>query len=214
MLTVDDMVEEVARSVRDQRVLDAMRRVPRHRFVPVHVRDLAYDDAPLPIGAGQTISQPTIVGMMTEALGLHGDEHVLEIGTGSGYQAAVLAELAHDVVTVEIIDELREAATQTLRSLGIENVEVLPATSILGCPERGPYDAIMVTAGAAFIADELIAQLRVGGRLVIPVGDSRVQHLLVITRTHDGTSQEDRGLCNFVPLVGISGLAPPPRGAS
>ena len=211
MLSPAEMVTQVQRQVHDERVLDVMRRVPRHRFVPEEVRDLAYDDAPLSIGEGQTISQPTIVGMMTEALALTGTEHVLEIGTGSGYQAAVLAELAHDVVSVEVIDTLRERAARMLAERQCTNVVVLPAaTGALGCPAHAPYDAILVTAGAATVPAALIAQLRVGGRLVIPVGDRRVQRLLVVTRTDKGTTEQDLGLCSFVPLVGPGGLEPGP----
>ena len=203
----ETMIAEVARTVTDERVLDAMRRVPRHRFVPVELREWAYEDRPLPIGGGQTISQPTIVGMMTEALALTGVEHVLEVGTGSGYQAAVLAELAHDVVTVEVIDALREGAARALADLDIHNVTVLPAEGGLGCAERAPYDAILVAAGATEVPDALVAQLRVGGRLVIPVGDRDVQRLLVVTRTATGTTEADLGLCAFVPLVDVPGTA-------
>jgi protein-L-isoaspartate(D-aspartate) O-methyltransferase len=147
----------------DPRVLEAMRAVPRHEFVPDDVRPLAYADAALPIGRGQTISQPLIIGMMTEALALEGSERVLEIGTGSGYQAAVLARA---VVTVEIVDELRERAAATLAKLGVANVHVVPARDDPGAPELAPFDAILVAAAAPAVPPALLAQLNDGGRLV------------------------------------------------
>jgi protein-L-isoaspartate(D-aspartate) O-methyltransferase len=201
------MVLEVARVVRDERVLEAMRAVPRELFVPLELRMYAYENEPLPIGEGQTISQPLIVGMMTEAAALEGDERVLEVGTGSGYQAAILARLAREVVSVEVRDELRERAAAVLAQLGGENVEILPATVELGASHLGPYDAIIVTAAAPAVPRSLLAQLKVGGRLVIPVGTRQAQELLVVTRdTPETTSQRSLGGCQFVPLLGPEGF--------
>jgi len=204
---VEDMVRTVARVVRDERVLDAMRAVPRDEFVPPRMRRYAFEDHALPIGEGQTISQPLIVGMMTEAARLEGDEHVLEVGTGSGYQAAVLARLARDVVSVEIVAVLREQAAQTLARLGVTNVTVLPAGAELGAPEYGPFDAILVTAVAPSIPEALVRQLRVGGRMVLPVGKRAYdQELLVATRTADGIDTTSLGGVRFVPLRGAGGF--------
>ncbi|MDP2326948.1 MAG: protein-L-isoaspartate(D-aspartate) O-methyltransferase [Dehalococcoidia bacterium] len=204
---VDDLVDEVAEEVRDPRVLEAIRAIPRERFVQEHLRRYAYEDSPLPIGRGQTISQPTIVGMMTEALALTGDERVLEIGTGSGYQAAVLARLCRELVTVEVIDELREGAERVLHALGITNVRVLRASDDLGAPAFGPYDAIIVTAAAPSVPAPLLEQLAEGGRLIIPVGTREEQRLVLVTRTTDGTTTRNLGACRFVPLVGPHGFS-------
>lgn len=204
------LVRALAADVRDERVLAAMREVPRERFVPVTERYLAYEDEPLPIGEGQTISQPTIVALMTQALRLEGDEHVLEVGTGSGYQAAVLARLARDVVSVEIMEVLRERAAQTLRDLGVTNVEVHQAGEVLGWPAGAPYDAIIVTAAAPEAPPPLLEQLKVGGRLVIPLGSRLEQELCVVTKTEAGTKVERLGGCRFVPLLGPHGHAPAP----
>ena len=206
----EEMVRVVARQVRDARVLEAMRSVPRDRFVPFELRREAYDDSALPIGHRQTISQPLIVGMMTEALGLSGTERVLEIGTGSGYQAAVLARLAAEVVTVEVVDELREQAQEALADLGIKNVRCLPAPDeTLGAPEHGPYDAMIVTAAAPSVPGALVEQLRDGGRLVIPVGSREAQELLALTKHGDRLERRSLGPCRFVPLVGPGGFATP-----
>jgi len=208
------LVRGLAVEVRDERVLDAMREVPRERFVPPELRYLAYEDEPLPIGEGQTISQPTIVAMMTSALRLEGHEHVLEVGTGSGYQAAVLARLAKDVVSVEIMEVLTEHAAEVLRDLGISNVEVhqaLESGQRLGWPEGAPYDAIIVTAAAPEAPPPLLEQLKVGGRLVIPLGSRYEQELCVVTRTAAGSSVERLGGCRFVPLLGPHGHAPAPE---
>ncbi|MGE0228227.1 MAG: protein-L-isoaspartate(D-aspartate) O-methyltransferase [Dehalococcoidia bacterium] len=203
----EEMVRLVARVVRDQRVLDAMREVPRDEFIPERLRRYAFEDHALPIGEGQTISQPLIVGMMTEAAHLEGREHVLEVGTGSGYQAAVLARLAHDVVSVEIVPALRERAARALERLGATNVTVLPAGVELGAAEFAPYDAILVTAVAPSIPDVLVRQLRSGGRMVIPVGRNEDdQELLIVTRTEDGTDIESLGGVRFVPLRGAGGF--------
>lgn len=201
------MVQRIAEVVRDQRVLEVMREVPREEFVPPEVRRYAYADAALPIGEGQTISQPMIVGIMTEALALEGDEHVLEIGTGSGYQAAILARLTCDVITVEIVDVLRERAEHDLGRLGVTNVLVLPAGPILGAPQYAPYDAIVVTAVAPAIPQALVEQLTVGGRMVIPVGThADDQELLLITRTGTGVTRRSLGGVRFVPLRGPGGF--------
>ena len=191
----------------DARVLDAILHTPREAFVPPGQRPWAYEDRPLPIGAGQTISQPTIVAIMTAALDLQGDERVLEIGTGSGYQAAVLARLCREVVSVEAVAELRASAEERLRMLGIENVRVRQATDDIGAPDLGPYDAIIVTAAAPRVPPPLVAQLAPGGRLVIPVGTLDAQELRRVTLRQDGTTvTEDLGGCRFVPLVGPHGF--------
>ncbi len=207
----ETMVLEVAETVHDPRVLEAMRAVPRERFVPPDLHAYAYENEPLPIGLAQTISQPLIVGMMTEALALTGREHVLEIGTGSGYQAAILARLAHDVVSVEVYDDLRRHAEETLAGLGVTNVRCLPATEALGAPDLGPYDAIIVTAAAPAVPRSLLAQLAPGGRLVVPVGTRTHQELLVVTRDLEGaTRTHSLGGCQFVPLVGPEGFEDAP----
>jgi protein-L-isoaspartate(D-aspartate) O-methyltransferase len=200
------LIEIVAKSVKDRHVLDALRNVPREFFVPEALAGFADEDAPLPIGEGQTISQPTIVGVMTEALRLGPGDRVLEIGTGSGYQAAVLARLAGEVVSVEVHDSLRERAAKLLASLGIRNVRLLAASDALGAPEEAPFDAIIVTAAAAEVPEPLLRQLRVGGRMVIPVGNRESQELLLVTRTERGHRRESLGGCRFVPLVGPGGL--------
>lgn len=197
------MVREqiAARGVADPRVLDAMRKVPRHRYVPPAWRHEAYADHPLPIGEGQTISQPYIVGLMSELLALSGEERVLEIGTGSGYQAAILAELAREVYTIEIVEPLARRAEETLRTEGYAGVRVRAGDGYLGWPEAAPFDAIIVTAAPDHVPRPLVEQLRPGGRLVIPVGD-RFQELLLITKTGDGV--ETRGVIpvRFVPMTG------------
>ncbi len=193
-----------ARGVTDARTLAALRKVERHLFVPPALAALAYADHPLPIGEGQTISQPYIVAVMTEAIGLRGGERVLEIGTGSGYQAAVLAEMGAHVYTVEIVASLARTARATLARLGYHAVEVREGNGWAGWPENAPFDAIVVTAAPPTVPDALKRQLRDGGRLVIPVGDD-VQELRLLTR--HGSSFEQRRLLpvRFVPLV-----APPP----
>ena len=200
------MLRRIAQEVKDERVLRAMREVPREEFVPDHLRRSAYEDAALSIGERQTISQPLIVGMMTEALELSGEEHVLEIGTGSGYQAAVLARLAAGVVTVERIDVLRERAQETLQRMGVTNVRCEPAGEPLGAPEHAPYNAIIVTAAAPEVPGVLLEQLRQGGRLVIPVGSRWEQELIAVTKTADGAPSRLITGCRFVPLVGPGGF--------
>jgi len=194
------------RGIRDPRVLEALGRVPRHLFVPVSVRRSAYDDTPLPIGHGQTISQPFMVALMTEALTPRTGARVLEVGTGSGYQAGVLAELGCEVHTVECIPDLAEAAERRLRSLGYDTVQVHTADGSLGLPARAPFEAVLVTAGGPQVPEVLRRQLAPdGGVLVIPVGDRLVQTLLRVTRNGDHYREEDLGGCRFVPLVGEQG---------
>jgi protein-L-isoaspartate(D-aspartate) O-methyltransferase len=196
------LLKHLRHEIEDERVLETMARVRRELFVPAESRRYAYDDRPLPIGQGQTISQPFIVALMTQAMELTGDENVLELGTGCGYQAAILAELAAKVVTVERIDTLARTARRTLKKLGYNNVEVHPATEKLGWPPGAPYDAIMVTAAAPNVPQELLDQLSMGGRLVIPVGSRWEQSLLQVIK-RDGEAQV-RNLtgCRFVPLIG------------
>lgn len=194
-----------ARNITDKLVLDAMRNVPRHVFVPKEYEESAYDDRPLPIGFGQTISQPYMVALMTEALCLKGDEKVLEIGTGSGYQAAILAEIVDHVVSIERIPELAAKAIETLRNLGYNNVEVVIGDGSKGYPARSPYDAIIVTAGAPRIPDALIDQLAEGGRLVIPVGSGFHQTLTRLIKIEGKNKIEHLEGCIFVPLVGECG---------
>jgi protein-L-isoaspartate(D-aspartate) O-methyltransferase len=189
-----------ARGVTDPRVLDAMRRVERHRFVPPRDRDLAYGDHPIDIGYGQTISQPYIVGFMTEALALGDDARVLEIGTGSAYQTAVLAEVAREVYSMEVVPAHAERAQELLRQLGYTNVRVRLGDGYGGWPEAAPFDGVIVTAAPDHVPEPLVEQLKLGARLVVPVG-SGVQDLLVLTRTEDGLREEQRLGVRFVPLV-------------
>ena len=186
----------------DNRVVDAVRRVPREAFVSKEQYHAAYDDRPLSIGFGQTISQPFIVALMVQALELRGDEKVLELGTGSGYEAAILAELARKVVTVECIPELAESARRVLDKLGYSNIEVHVAGRALGWPEGAPYDAIIVSAGAPTVPQVLLEQLTWNGRLVIPVGSRWQQELLRVTKLKKRNEIENLGGCYFVPLIG------------
>src|SRR5260221_6227973 len=193
--------QNAARGVRDPRVLAALRKVPRHLFVPQASAGEAYDDHPLPIGHGQTISQPYIVAYMTEALGLRGGETVLEVGTGSGYQAAVLAEIAARVDSIQIVEPLASEARERLRRLGYAGVLVRAGDGYAGWSEAAPFDAIMVTADAQRIPQSLTPQPRDGGRLVVPVGDE-YQELIVVTR-HGAAFEERRVLpVRFVPMTG------------
>jgi protein-L-isoaspartate(D-aspartate) O-methyltransferase len=209
------MVEKAifARGVRSELVLNAMRDVPREAFLPQQLREFAYEDAPLPIEEGQTISQPYIVAFMTEALALQGGERVLEIGAGSGYAAAILSEIAGEVYTVERIGQLAEKAASTLADLGYKNVHVLHGDGTKGWPEHAPYDGIIVAAGGPKIPESLKEQLKIGGRLVIPVGrDPRVQELVRVTRISEKEyDREDLADVRFVPLVGQEGWAPAER---
>ena len=197
------MVEEQlgARDIRSERVLRAMLGVPRHLFVPEDLRAKAYYDAPLPIGYEQTISQPYIVGFMTQALDVGADQRVLEIGTGSGYQAAVLGMLAKEVYTIEIVPPLAERARQTLKDLGYGKIEVRTGNGYLGWPEHAPYDRIMVTAAPDEVPAALVEQLTVGGLMVIPIG-TRTQELRVLRRTTNGMETLDTLPVRFVPMTG------------
>ena len=201
------MVREqiMARGVHDRRVLEALLQVPRHRFVPAEYADMAYSDGPLPIGQGQTISQPYIVALMSELLELQGEESVLEVGTGSGYQAAVLAHLAQTVHTVERHAALAEQARQTLEELGLHNVTVHLGDGSLGLAGYAPYQAIMVTAAAPVVPQPLLDQLAEGGRLVIPVGGHGSQMLERWRRQGSHFDQEDTLAVAFVPLRGAHG---------
>ena len=204
-----DMVTHQLLDIRDPRVLEAMATVPRHLFVPERLREVSYADTPLPIGFDQTISQPLMVAIMLEAALLRGNERVLEIGTGSGYQAALLARLAKDVYTVEIIPELADLARANLAAAGVDGVQVITADGSLGWPEAAPYDAIIVAAGAPVVPDPLVAQLAQDGRLIIPVGPRFGQVLKRLRRTERGVQTETFGGCAFVPLVGTYGASPP-----
>ncbi len=201
------MVEEqlVARGIRDPRVLEAMRTVPRHLFVRAEDQEWAYADGPLSIGFGQTISQPYIVARMTELLNLKGDEKVLEVGTGSGYQAAILGHLAREVHTVERIPELVEIARERLAKMGLTNVHVHHGDGTLGWPEAAPYDAILVTAAAPEVPKPLLEQLAEGGRLVAPVGSRGLQYLERWTRIGNEYKRERFEPVAFVPLIGRYG---------
>jgi protein-L-isoaspartate(D-aspartate) O-methyltransferase len=193
------------RHVQDLRVLECLGRVPRHEFVPAEFRDRAYEDAPLPIGEGQTISQPYIVAAMTAALHLQGNERVLEIGTGFGYQAAVLACLAREVFSVEFRAKLATEADLRLARLGYTNAHVHCGDGTLGLPEFAPYDAILVAAAAPSVPEPLLAQLAEGGRMVLPVGDVENQELLLIERSRDTFRATMLEPCRFVPLLGAHG---------
>jgi protein-L-isoaspartate(D-aspartate) O-methyltransferase len=195
-----------ARGIRDPRVLDAMRRVPRHAFVPEDSQTMAYADRALPIGNGQTISQPYMVAAMTQALMLTGTERVLEIGAGSGYQAAILCELASHVITIERRPELAAIARKTLAALGYANVQVIVGDGTLGLAAAAPFDAILVSAGAPAVPQSLKQQLSsAGGRLVIPVGGPAQQRLTLVTRQDDRFEESVHDACVFVPLVGAEG---------
>ena len=197
----EDLVRSLRAEIRDGRLLAAFAQVPRERFVPPELQRYAYDDRPLPIGYGQTISQPLMVAIMTQALELRGDEKVLEVGTGSGYQAALLSLLAREVVSVERIPELAESAARRLKELGYANVRVFVAGKALGWPQEAPYDAITVTAGAPDVPTSLVDQLAMGGRMVVPVGGRRLQQLVRVTRSERGVTMERLGECRFVPLI-------------
>jgi len=198
----EDLLKYLDREIADKRVVEAMRRVPREAFVSPEEYQAAYNDRPLGIGFGQTISQPFIVALMVQALELKQSEQVLELGTGSGYEAAILAELAQKVVTVEAIPELAESAKEVLDRLGYSNIEVHVAAKTLGWPTGAPYDAIIVSAGAPSVPQVLLEQLAWGGRLVIPVGSRWQQDLLKVTRLRKGNRTENLGGCYFVPLIG------------
>jgi protein-L-isoaspartate(D-aspartate) O-methyltransferase len=201
-LTRNRLIDNLRSKIADQRVLDAMQRIPRECFVPAKYEAMAYRNEPLPIGYKQTISQPLIIAIMTQALELSGDEKVLEIGTGSGYQTAVLAELAREVITTERILYLAESAKKALNSLFFTNIKIHMATGRLGWEPDAPYAGILVTAGAPRIPDMLLEQLAIGGRLVVPVGSHDIQELYQITRTASENIVKRLGACRFVPLIG------------
>jgi len=196
------LTERCSREIKDERVLAAIARVPRELFIPPDKKHQAYEDRPLPIGLDQTISQPFIVALMTEALKLTGSEKVLEIGTGSGYQAAILAELAENVISVERLPTLARSAKSVLSKQGYTNITVNIAKDTLGWPEEAPYDAIIATAGAPRVPPELLAQLAIGGRMVIPVGPRYVQELYRIIRQRKKNKVQSLGGCRFVSLIG------------
>jgi protein-L-isoaspartate(D-aspartate) O-methyltransferase len=194
-----------ARGIHDFRVLEAMRTVPRHLFVGEALQDQAYGDFPLPIGENQTISQPYIVAEMTQALEVTKDDRVLEIGTGSGYQTAILAEIAFRVYTIERMRELFIKARKLLDQLAYHNVVAKCSDGTLGWPDESPFEAIIVTAGAPQVPEKLVEQLSIGGRMVIPVGDQFSQTLVKIRRDEDGIHKMDLGGCRFVKLIGEHG---------
>lgn len=201
------MIEEhlVRRGIKDLGVMEAMSRVPRHLFVQESFQHQAYGDHPLPIGENQTISQPYVVGLMTEALRLTGKERVLEIGTGSGYQTAVLAELAEQVFTIERIRSIGLAAQKRLEQLGYANIVYKVFDGTYGWRDQGPFDAILVAASAPDVPQALIEQLKDSGRLVAPIGDKTGQRMVVLTRNGTRTTQQNLGDCTFVPLIGKFG---------
>jgi len=196
------LLAELAHDIADQRVLDAMGRVPREEFAGAEAAPVAYQNRPLPIGHGQTISQPLMVALMTQALMLTGAERVLEVGTGSGYQAALISRLAAHVVSVERVPELAASAAERLERLGYGNVEVHATTEQLGWPDGAPYDAIVVTAASPDVPRPLLDQLAMNGRLVLPVGSRDIQELVRIVKTPDGAKRHNLGSCRFVPLLG------------
>jgi protein-L-isoaspartate(D-aspartate) O-methyltransferase len=201
------MVEEqiIGRGVRDERVLAALRKVPRHEFLPEAMRGMAYADNALPIGENQTMSQPYMVALMTQLLELNGSERVLEVGTGSGYQAAVLAELSSKVYTVERVKALADKARAVMDRLGYRGVAIKIYDGTYGWKEMAPFDAIMVTAGSPDIPAPLVEQLKIGGRMVIPVGERFSQRLMKVVRTQEGPATETSISCVFVPLIGAHG---------
>ena len=201
------MVEEqlVERGIKDLGVLEAMSRVPRHLFAQESLQHRAYGDTPLPIGENQTISQPYIVGAMTAALGLKGEERVLEIGTGSGYQTAVIAELARQVFTIERLNNLSRKAQKILEGLNYMNIVFKMFDGTYGWPDQAPFDAILITASSKEIPQSLVKQLGEGGRLVAPTGDANEQKLVVLTKNGSHVSRRELGACKFVPLIGKYG---------
>lgn len=194
-----------ARGITDRRVLDAMLKVPRHEFVPASIRDIAYTDQALAIGHGQTISQPYIVALMCQLLEVESHHRVFEVGAGSGYQAALLGQLAAEVYSVDLVPELVDAAARLVERLGYENVHIIAGDGTLGLPEKAPFDRIIVAAAAPDIPPPLIDQLAPGGRLIAPVGDRFLQRLVVLTRTAEGVQSRNSIGCVFVPLLGRHG---------
>jgi protein-L-isoaspartate(D-aspartate) O-methyltransferase len=200
------------RGISDERVLAAMAAVPREHFVPEQVRDSSYNDSALPIGHEQTISQPWVVAAICQALRLQGDEAVLEIGTGSGYSAAVLARLAGRVISIERVPELGEQARRRLEEIGADNVEVIVADGSKGYPGEAPYDAIAVHAASPEAPHSLIAELATDGRLVVPIATGNADLLVAFIREDGALRQETIGPCRFVPLIGVEGFSPPDAG--
>ncbi len=205
----DAMVEQqlASRRIHDERLLAVMRELPRHRFVPRSLVSRAYEDGPLPIGEEQTISQPYIVAEMTQALGLKGSEKVLEIGTGSGYQTAILCRMSREVITVERVESLSRAAQKTLSALGIDNVRFRIGDGTLGAPDDAPFDRIIVTAAAPDVPEPLFAQMREGGIMVIPIGGRWEQDLVSVRKEKGMLRKEYLGGCRFVPLLGERGFS-------
>ena len=205
----EKMVEEQlkGRRIRDERLLSAMREIPRHRFLPPTLASRAYDDCPLPIGEDQTISQPFIVAEMTEALSLTGTEKVLEIGTGSGYQTAILCRLSREVITVERIESLSRAARTTLSALGMDNVRFRVGDGTLGAPDDAPFDRVIVTAAAPDVPGPLFDQMKEGGIMVIPIGGRWEQELVTARKEAGNLRKEYLGGCRFVPLLGERGFS-------
>lgn len=201
------MVREqlIGRGISDARVLNVFRKVERHKFVPQNLQEIAYSDHPLPVGEGQTISQPYMVALMTESLGLTGSERVLEVGTGSGYQAAILAELAKEVYTIERFEALADKAKETLEKLGYINIKIKVGDGTLGWVEHAPFDRIIVTAGAPHIPRSLVSQLNEDGKIVIPIGGTFSQVLTLVEKTRQKIMTQDICGCVFVPLVGKEG---------
>ena len=202
---VEDQLK--ARHIRDERVLSVMREIPRHRFLPRTLASRAYEDGPLPIGEEQTISQPYIVAEMTQALWLRGTEKVLEIGTGSGYQTAILSCLSREVVTVERLESLSRAAQATLAALGMDNIRFRTGDGTLGAPDDAPFDRVIVTAAAPEVPEPLFAQLREDGIMVIPIGGRWEQELVSVRKDKGEARKESLGGCRFVPLLGERGFS-------
>jgi protein-L-isoaspartate(D-aspartate) O-methyltransferase len=195
-----------ARGIKDDRVLAAMRAVPRDRFIAAEFAEHAYDDGPLPIGSAQTISQPYMVALMSEVAELHGDEKVLEVGTGSGYQAAILAQLAREIYTIEYLPELRDKALAIFEALSLDNIVTRCGDGSDGWPEEGPYDVIMVTAAMPAVARPLLSQLAPTGRLIAPIGEDELQTLVRIRRVNGSWRDEYFGECRFVKMAGKLGF--------
>ena len=202
-----EMIEKQlkSRGIQDGLVLKAMEKVERHRFVEEALRSQAYEDRALPIGHGQTISQPYMVAIMTQSLALRGKEKILEVGTGSGYQAAVLAEICEKVFTIERNPDLARRARAILDQLGSQNIALRVGDGTMGWKEFSPFDGIMITAGSPVIPSHLIEQLKIGGKLVIPVGDRELQRLKVLEKFEDGINENEVCDCTFVPLIGREG---------
>ncbi|MDP2718525.1 MAG: protein-L-isoaspartate(D-aspartate) O-methyltransferase [Dehalococcoidia bacterium] len=198
----NNLIQHLRTEIKDSRVLQVMSRIPRELFIPEESRGMAYLDRPLPIGYGQTISQPLIVALMTESLGLSGNEKVLEIGAGSGYQTAILADLAARVISIERVPQLIERAKKLLELLEYNNIEIHLALKELGWPEGAPYNKIMVTAASPVVPLPLVDQLTTGGKMVIPVGSIHEQELVIVTKYQDRIEKRNLGACRFVPLIG------------